>query len=480
MIDLDSNFEYGGATAHVSADHRWLVLSPYIEDVGIGITRIAYSQKPICVFDLKEIRWRYQFDQKADPCPMVRVSANGERVVTFSSNQVIEVWENGRSLKRMKLPGLKVEYFVLNPDGRSMVVHRQDNTLLRIDLDQEGVLPYREQALGHWMLSEDSRTLYLLGYYANEYLETLDAATLKTLERRTLARPSEAAIGSVYMQVLSHGRRVLCTTHQGEAALLDIADSTRITRLATHHKFPNGFIRPVDKLALPRFGGMSYLVALPKNDSHTHELCLYEAGSGKEIMRLDPGFPVHGFRAVDFSRDGRWLALSPAFLGGDPAPPREIQLWDTLEKRLIEHIPYASDFIPEGLTLRADGQQLLAWSQNGYLYSWDRQAKWRRSLSAKMSIKQAVLSADGKYAATYGDGSVSLWDLAKDQSVYSISLNPNESWEIQFAANDTMLLAVCFSKIHLWPIDLPGYLRKQSFPKLTTRQKQELGMVESP
>ena len=227
---------------------------------------------------------------------------------------------------------------------------------------------------------------------------------------------------------------------------------------------------------LPRYEGSLYLAAfsngkVPQRFGQSdHDLCLYDSGTGAEIMRLDHGFPVNGLRGADFSRNGRWLALLPDWwLGGDLAPPREIQLWDTREKRLIEHIPYASDFVPDGVTLRADGQQLVAWEQRGQLACWDRQKKGWRALSARTSIKRAVLSADGKYLAICGDGNLTLWDMARDQSVYSIahSIRGLSTWDIQFSAGDTMLLAVCHNKIQLWPLDLPGYLNKPNMPKLT-------------
>ena len=228
---LGESFAYTGATSHVSSDNRKLVLNPYVEDITIGSSRSTYSQQPIRVYDLKEMRWQFQIPQAADPCPRLRISANGDRIVTFSSNQVVELWENGRSLSRTQIPGSRIQFLALNPDGHSVVIQRQDNSLMRIDLDQDVVLPRREQPLGNWMLSEDGLTLYVLVNFGNEYLESLDAATLKNTGPTAISQTEyESARGQAQMHpAYLMGAGYCASFTNGDAVLLDSSISSRVS-----------------------------------------------------------------------------------------------------------------------------------------------------------------------------------------------------------------------------------------------------------
>ncbi len=163
------------------------------------------------------------------------------------------------------------------------------------------------------------------------------------------------------------------------------------------------------------------------------------------IVRLGKGTISESDRAVDFSRDGRYLAVAS-----------DIGVWvyEMATSRVLALLPaedraYSVSFSPDGTTLASalNNGRIELWQVNtgARIGTLDRQSLW---------VPSVVFSSDGATLASgSGDGTVLLWDVSSQAEIAVLEGHTSRVRSVAFTPDGTMLASGSDDEtIKLWDV----------------------------
>lgn len=261
-----------------------------------------------------------------------------------------------------------------------------------------------------------------------------------------------ARTNEVEIRGLAEPDRVLATVPRESAAgvLVALADGVLLRREETGgmalegwdgrglaSPFPGAASADVVLEPLARF------VAYPLVGSK--EYGVFEVAGGREVGRW--AYARGAFRALDYSADGRWLALGDV-TGG----LRVLRLADGGEQLGIAahgQEVYAADFTK-------DGSQVATAGQDGWVRLWEvgtgrRVGEYRSTVETYWSV---ALSPDGtRVAAGTGESGVVLWNVQNQLEVahYTVATEPAPvETGLAFSRDGAALVMVFDGRLRVW------------------------------
>ncbi|MDQ1027099.1 WD40 repeat protein/transcriptional regulator with XRE-family HTH domain [Streptomyces umbrinus] len=157
-------------------------------------------------------------------------------------------------------------------------------------------------------------------------------------------------------------------------------------------------------------------------------------------------------RAVEFTPDGRTLAVVNIETGGD-----QVTLLDAATGRTQRTIKPSR---PSTLSLAfsPDGHTLATASSSGVVSTWDRRTgRLQDSFSASGEVASLAFSPDGRTLAAGTVRGVQLWDLATSQT--RITLPTRSLTAVAFSPDGQTLAIGTGSSVGLWNVNLPDPAR---------------------
>jgi WD40 repeat protein len=153
--------------------------------------------------------------------------------------------------------------------------------------------------------------------------------------------------------------------------------------------------------------------------------------------------------AVDFSRDGAWLATG----GGVPSRSGELKIWSVADGTLIREIPAAHADTVFGARFSPDGKQLASAAADRLVKLFDAESGQQvRSFAGHTAHVLAIsFSGDGRYLVSSGSDNVAkLWDVAAGQplrtykgTMYRVGAYKGEVTAVSFVGSSEQVLAAC-------------------------------------
>ncbi|MET9966751.1 helix-turn-helix domain-containing protein [Streptomyces sp. NPDC006356] len=160
-------------------------------------------------------------------------------------------------------------------------------------------------------------------------------------------------------------------------------------------------------------------------------LALWDPGSGRKVRNFT--VPDGSIRGVDFSRDGRSVAVSSL---------AAVRVWDMASGRLRHGFTGLSDL--EAVAFGPDGRTVAAVSFDGRVRVWDMATgRIRSAHDSRAEGDGVVFSPDGRtYGAVDGDGSVQLREVADGMVRRTIKDGPGGRGQVVFAPDGRTLAVV--------------------------------------
>ena len=163
------------------------------------------------------------------------------------------------------------------------------------------------------------------------------------------------------------------------------------------------------------------------------------------IARLGKGTTSESDRAVDFSRDGRYLAVASGI---------GVWVYEMATSRVLALLPvedraYSVSFSPDGATLASalDNGKIELWQvkTGARIGTLDRQSLW---------VPSVVFSSDGATLASgSGDGTVLLWDVSSQEEIAVLEGHTGRVRSVAFSPDGTTLASGSDDEtIKLWDV----------------------------
>ncbi len=480
-----------GCTMVVSGDGQSMLISPYAYRMNLSQRGGISMTGPLHVWDLKELAFRQSLGESQEYYGFPQISADGRIAAAVDGRLRLWAWDTATGQLFSRPSNLDVGYMALQPNGRTAAVNNLENHIMLVDLEQKGILPTIHMPIREWLLTDTSRTLLL--WDASHRLWNFDTNKFGLKEA---PRPASQPFNHwqfPWQNLLAGGKRLLTGPSLSQVQLLDTASGQA---LAAFSPASLGIFKPRQRNLIPRQGGNSFLLVIPKDANatmddwtklHPSDLIVYDAFTGKERSRVVLQETLVGFYEGAFSEDGRWLAFLPAFQGkGAPmAPAADIVLWDAEQQRIADCFRFdvgrGQKTRVEGLAFSAKAQWLAVWDSQGFVHLRHRTTKqWTKSVKVSdQPIRSAAMSEDGRWVAAYVDGEFILWETTTDQPRFRIATELKTPQQVFFVAEDAMVLTVG-DRFQLWPVDLARHLEQLGIRDLSTKEQQHFAMPKLP
>jgi WD40 repeat protein len=191
------------------------------------------------------------------------------------------------------------------------------------------------------------------------------------------------------------------------------------------------------------------------------ELCVWEAATGKIVMRLPQ--PVGAVLNVAYSPDGRRLATASGATSG--TRPGEVTVWEADGSREVVTLHGHTDNV-YGVAFSPNGRHVASASGSrgttrpGEVKLWEvLTGQEVLSLKGHLGPVFAVaFSPDGRLLATAsGDRTVRLWEAATGREVVSLSGHTGVIYSVTFSPNGKRLASAGMDRVvKVWDVPAPA------------------------
>ncbi len=363
-------------------------------------------------------------------------TSDSKMLVSASSDRTIRLWDTRYGRSQMVLTGPTDQIFAvaLSPDGRQLASASADGIVRLWDISPAGsreVLTLDHGDRVHDVqVSPDGKLYASAGN--NGVVNVWDSSTGAVVKKlQSGSRSAEALSWS------RDGHTLAAGYSSGQAVLWDMTSYLPVLTIP-------GEALPVWGVSLSPDGSM---LATGDDASVTH---VYDAKSGKEIVKLDANKQFNWLGSGRFSRADLWVSaaiFSPdgKYLAASYGT-KLVVIWDWKSGKpwltLIGHTD-----IVENVAYNADGSLLASASDDGTAILWDLNPKLENHFKMKLVghsplVYDVAFSPDGKYLATgSADGLVEIWDVNTGNSIFNLYGNDNRVHAVAFAPDGRHVLS---------------------------------------
>ncbi|AMV24306.1 ECF RNA polymerase sigma factor SigE [Gemmata sp. SH-PL17] len=423
-------------------------------------------------------------------------SPDGTQLASWSgdshTNDSLTIWDakTGRALRRVDLPGARVDQLVWLADGRGIALVRgsyDDRVPLIWEFtDEKGAKPQlasREMKMGIVPVNPNPQDNERDSCYAiNPDGKTLAIGRAGQLDRAREVRLCELKTG-VKVDALKPLRAV--AVHPASCGEVHFTPDTKTLVVLTRAKqlgrdkfesevlvsvwdVSTGDSKAQFKVATPFGNGIRTAVALSNTTLaiglEKGDTSLWTLTTGKE-QKLATGHENkkpgrgHGTYSVAFSPDGKTLATG----GHDEVT----KVWDVATSKLLHTLTGNHTWV-EALAVTPDGKTLASAGQNGLIRLWDfaTGADVCPQVGHKDAVSGVAFGSDGKTVVTGSrDGTVRWWDSTTGADRRSISVLGGIGGFSFNPDGKSVLVSTCDGKLRTWdavtgrentPTNLPG------------------------
>jgi len=149
-------------------------------------------------------------------------------------------------------------------------------------------------------------------------------------------------------------------------------------------------------------------------------------------------------RKISFSPDGKILAI---------ASTNAIQFYDSEKYQIIHKIELNADFID--MAYSADGKKLAIATLNDFIYFWEGNeiSQGPRTNATNNWVTKIVFSPNNLFLAIgYSDGEIILWDINKQEKIYSLKFNDSMIESLAFSSDSITLVSTSDENIIGWNV----------------------------
>ncbi len=350
-------------------------------------------------------------------------TANGQRLISSSTDNTIRVWDMNRRITTRILKGHQSEVFsvLLTSDESRAISSGKDKRILEWDLNAPPP-PFREHVLAEpvrqVVFSPDSQSFYTVD----------DSGSVGTWDTDTFTKQhsSSSEFGEKCSLILSpDGNHLIAGTGSGQLWVLDSEN----LQVVTHHSVQSGRILPVGFSA----GGKS-LVALESGN----KISLWNVETWQLRSRLETGINIQPYKknycAIPHGSD---MLLYPS--GAD------LVWWDLKQSK--EPATLRVNSRRSGVIAVSPTEPLLASAAQGdFVNLWNWQT---RQLVGKLrgprAFHSVAFSPDGRrlVSGSNGKGSLMLWDVSTRQEIARFGTSVSAlQHSVQFSPDGNMICAV--------------------------------------
>jgi len=367
--------------------------------------------------------------------PALVFTPDSQRIVSAGADQTIRIWDVGNGQEMTRLHGHRSEIYcvAVSPDGTRIVSGCKDGTLFGWDIDQIGhQTPFETLPITIRSLDFLSESQAILTVDTNDTVTVWDSATLE--ETETLH-----VLGSEINQLLvsADETRIVASTRKGDLKILDWA-TRQITKEATWHPERAG---PVELLGL--VGQDQSLVILGAGDKvYLFDTIAWQPQAAWDIPRVR----YRWIPAPVLSPDERFL-LSVGFNA-------TINFTD-LDNGQTEAIATGQDWSVLDMAFLPNSRVFVTSSGEGTVSLWDMA---RREVvdvlrGHLLGVHAVAISPDGQrlVSGSKGNEAVKLWDIDTRHEVATLAGEGLLSRHLKFSPDGRLLGAInTKDKAHIW------------------------------
>lgn len=398
------------------------------------------------IWNLAARRQQSQFTNHTRGSGSLAFSADGRTLAMIGENQAIRVVDVETGELKAELRGhLKdVSSLAFSPDGQTLLSAGEDGTIRVWNLapraEETSAHAFARNAIGtDWLsygpalrLSPDGR--HLLAVYTNQTFGLWDTLRLTEGERHPLPF-TNTLIGAV----ASGGRLAAFASRSGKLMLWDEEKGqARFVAQAGPNRFHRLDFSPDGRWLALADNAKPFPQMAAGNEKCT--VRVWDVGAWKEtrVFSTDDSLLM----SMVFSSDGR--TLMAGFARG------VIKLWR------LDGPDHPATFLGHSeqvgsLALLPDGQSLI--SSAGDVRFWDLQTRHENApkLSPSAGSHRMALSPDGRRCATAaGGGLISIWDVTSHEEVAILDGHNETVLQLAFTPDGDCLVSVSKDQLRVW------------------------------
>jgi serine/threonine protein kinase/WD40 repeat protein len=467
------------------ADGTVLLVSPSVGTFNLHTRQIVLERGPLLAFDLRKLQWLPPIDTGSNAkIYSASLSGNGRRAVVRTDNAGMIAWDVSQDslLVSATHSGLPIEAIAISPDGTTAVTQIREKGLWRWDLDDRGILP--AVSGNNTLICEGGRRLSEYGGAGR--MRTLEAATLRTVDRATL-NPELVFDRDVYL--LDDGRRLLFVKQPGTVVLCS-STGEQIAR----YEFPRSAISAgsyrssnlAQQVLTAKEGGRRFLLPVSRKMDpfdRTAKFNAYDSTTGRLVSTVDLG---DALVKCALGPDGCILAGITA-RSESSQWAYDLEFWSLDTGALLGRrpIPKSSSSESPGLAYAAGGARLLCWQgRTATIWDVDTRAAVRSLTFEEPFNWELALSRNGRLLASDSPTEFALWDAVAGKNLYRVPHPDRFPQRVAFVAEDSMVLVDADihneRRLSLLPVDPALHFRNQNLRRLTDAERTEFGIQSGP